>query len=400
MARNKPTQPVERSDVVIVGGGLMGSCLAMTLAMEDRALSVTVVEPDPSYQWAATPRATGTIRRTFSIPEKIEMSSFGHRVYADFGALTAIDGEPIVDIRFRRNGYLFIAWDPAEVERLERTRAAVAPVYPAITILDRNGIEERFPYIDTTGVSAGLYAPDDGWIDPHAALQGYARKARSLGVRYRKDRVVGIDVRDGRATHVRLESGTRIGLDAVVNCANCWAADIAAMVGMTLPVKPMRRMTYYFEARERFESLPLLRDQNGISVRPEGSGYIAGVTSHEEGYGFNWDLDYDWFESTVWPRLAMRVPAFEALRLSSCWSGHYDMNVFDRTAIVGPWTGTLDNFHVAAGFSGHGLQHAPAIGRALTELIVHGAYRSIDLSRLGYQRLVDNRPLRDEGPGS
>lgn len=378
----------------------MGSCLAMNLALADSGLSITVVEPDPSYEWAATPRATGTIRRTFSVREKVQMSNFGHHVYANFGSLTAIDGKEIVDIQFRRNGYLFLAWDRHEIDRLERTKQVVEPIYSDIALLDVEAIAQRFPYLNTHGVVAGLYAPDDGWIDPHAALQGYAKKARSLGVRYLCDRVVDIDVSRRLANAVHLESGGRIELGIVVNCANCWAAEVASMVGMKLPVQPMRRMTYYFDARERLDSLPLLRDQSGISVRPEGSGYITGVTNGKEGYGFNWELDYDWFESTVWPRLAERVPAFESLKLSSCWSGHYDMNVVDRTAIVGPWTGAVENFYVAAGFSGHGLQHAPAIGRALTELIVHGEYRTIDLTRLGYQRLVDNKPLIDDGPGS
>ena len=172
------------------------------------------------------------------------------------------------------------------------------------------------------------------------------------------------------------------------------------MVGMQIPVRPLRRMTYYFDTRAELEPLPLTRDIDGISLRPEGSGYITGVTNYDEEYGFNWDLDYDWFYGTVWPAMATRIPAFEAVKLQSCWSGHYDMNTLDQTAIIGPWTGSIENFYIAAGFSGHGLQQAPAVGRAIKELLLDDGYDTIDLSRLGYKRVLDDRPLDDEGPRS
>lgn len=388
------------SNVVIVGGGIIGTSVAHALADSCSGLKITVVEPDPSYEWAATPRATGTIRRTFTLPEKVLMSNYAHEVYSRFNAMTAIDGEEIVDIHFRKDGFLFMGWGPEEVARLTKAKELISRHYPAITLLDPDEIAARYPSICTDDVEVGLFAPDDGWIDPASALQGYARKAKNLGVVFKQDRVVDFVVRDRLVRDVVLQSGKSIKADIVVNCANCWAADVAVLVGMKLPVRPLRRMTYYFDVRAELEPLPLTRDSNGISVRPEGAGYITGITNYEDPYGFNWDLDYDWFDHTIWPAIATRIPAFEAVKLINCWSGHYDMNTLDGTAIIGPWVGGIENFYVAAGFSGHGLQQAPAVGLALKELIVDGGYQTIDLSRLGYQRVIDERPLADDGPRS
>jgi FAD-dependent oxidoreductase domain-containing protein 1 len=388
------------SSIVVIGGGIIGSSVACALAEADAGVSVKVIEPDPSYEWAATPRATGTIRRVFTLAENIHMSNLAHEVYSNFDSLTAVNGEVVADVQFNKGGFLYMAWGKKHVAHLKRIQALVAPHYPEIDLLDASAISSRFPSISTEGVDVGLFAPDDGWIDPASALQGYAKKAKSLGAVYVKDRVVGFATSGHQVTEVQLGSGERIKADSVVNCANCWAAEVASMIGMQIPIRPLRRMTYYFDTRAELEPLPLTRDINGISVRPEGSGYIAGVTNYNEEYGFNWDLDYDWFNGTVWPAIATRIPAFEAVKLQSCWSGHYDINTLDQTAIIGPWTGGIENFYVAAGFSGHGLQQAPAVGRAIKELLLDGGYQTIDLSRLGYQRVLDGCPLNDEGPGS
>jgi len=391
---------LKSSRIVIVGGGIIGSSVACALAGAGAGVEVVVIEPDPTYEWAATPRATGTIRRTFTLAEKIEMSNFAHEVYSDFSALTAINGEEIADVQFNKGGFLYMAWGTEEVAKMIRARDIIEEHYPLIDLLDAKEISALYPSICTDDVDVGLFAPDDGWIDPASALHGFAKKAKSFGAQYVKDRVVDIKTSGRLVTEVVLESGEKLKADAVVNCANCWAADVGSMVGMKLPVRPLRRMTYYFDVRANLEKLPLTRDINGVSVRPEGAGYITGVTNYEEQYGFNWNLDYDWFDQTIWPAIAARIPAFEAVKLESCWSGHYDMNTFDKTAIIGPWTGGIENFYVAAGFSGHGLQQAPAVGRGIKELIIDGGYQTIDLSRFGYQRILDESPLLDEGPKS
>ena len=388
------------STVVIIGGAIIGSSTAYYLARADRGVKVIVVEPDSTYEFAATPRATGTVRRTFSLPEKVAMSTYANTVYRNFAEYVSVQGELPGDASFKPGGYLYLAGGAKSVGQIEAVKRTMDAAGVRTEILDRVAVNAKFPSIFVDDIDAGLWSPDDGWIDPSGALQGFKGKARSLGVEYVKDRVVGINVEGRTARSVVLESGATLNAAHIVNCANCWAPDVARIVGMTIPVAPLRRMSYYFETRNALEPLPLTRDMNGISVRPEGRGYLAGVTDYGAPYGFNWELDYQWFEDTVWPRLASRVPLFESLKLQSCWSGHYDMSMFDRCPFVGPWTGYVDNFYVACGFSGHGLQHAPAVGRGLSELITTGRFQMLDLSRLAFNRFERNQPLVDDGPVS
>jgi FAD-dependent oxidoreductase domain-containing protein 1 len=388
------------STIVIVGGGIVGSSTAYQLAMADRGADVIVVEPDPTYQYAATPRATGTIRRTFSLPEKVAMSTYANVIYRDFTQYVSVDGEAAGEADFKPGGYLYLVSGIAGAAQVEMVKKEMDAAGVRTEILDKRALGDRFPDVRVDDIDQGLWSPDDGWIDPFGALKGFKGKARALGVRYKKDRVAGISVEGKAARAVVLESGEVVDAACVVNCANCWAPEVATMVGLAIPVAPLRRMSYYFETRNALAQLPLTRDMQGVSVRPEGKGFLTGVTDYKSGYGFNWDLDYVWFEESVWPKLAHRVPAFESLKLQSCWSGHYDMSLLDRCPFVGPWRGNVDNFYVAAGFSGHGLQHAPAVGRGLAELITSGRYQTLDLSRLGLERIEKNQPLIDDGPVS
>ena len=166
---------------------------------------------------------------------------------------------------------------------------------------------------------------------------------------------------------------------------------------MDLPVNPMRRFEHYVEIADELPPMPLLKDPDRLVIRPEGRGYSVGLVKSDEPRGFNFDVDHEWFQDVVWPACAARIPAFEALKLKREWAGLYDENELDGNMILGNWPGRLDNFYVACGFSGHGLMHAPAVGRALAELIVKGRFESIDLARMGYQRVVDNAPYPETG---
>jgi FAD-dependent oxidoreductase domain-containing protein 1 len=248
-------------------------------------------------------------------------------------------------------------------------------------------------------IDIAAFSPDDGYLDPHSVLMGFRRKAVSLGVSYLKDRVVDFEVTGNRVAAVRLESGERCAAELFVNAANCWGPELCEKLGMKVPVYPLHRLTFYFESRETLEMMPLTRHiSRNVSFRPQGAGYICGNTRYDEPPGFNWDVDYGYFDEAIWPGLAERVPAFEALKMKSAWAGHYDQNDFDNNAILGPWTGGLENFHIALGFSGHGLMQAPAVGRGMSELLLYGRYQTLDLSRMGYRRIVDGEPLRDEVP--
>jgi glycine/D-amino acid oxidase-like deaminating enzyme len=205
--------------------------------------------------------------------------------------------------------------------------------------------------------------------------------------------------RDGdRVTGVTLDTGETLAVGIVVNAAGPNAGKVAAMAGVALPVEPRKRSVFVFEARERFEDMPLLVDPSGIYVRPEGSVYIAGgAEPHEaDGPADPSDFEPDWplFEETIWPVLAARIPAFEAIKATRAWAGHYDYNTLDQNAVIGPHP-EVANFLFANGFSGHGLQQAPAVGKALAELIVHGAYRTVDCSVFGYARIAAGRPYRE-----
>ena len=387
-----------RADVVIAGGGVIGSSIAYYLAASGQAGDVVVVEPDPTYEFAATPRSVGGIRELFTLPENIAMSQYGKEVYGNFAALMAVDGDA-PDINFRRQGYLFLGSGAVDVDTLVHNWKIQARYGAHVELLDRQGVKSRFPSLTVTDIDAAAWSPTDGFLDPHAALHGFRKKAVSLGARYLTDRVVGFECSADAVRSVRLESGAALSPDIFINAANCWGPALCALVGMQVPVHPLRRQQFFFRIRDKLEPLPNIRHiSRDIGFRPEGDGYMSGKTRYDEKPGFNWEVEHELFETDLWPELALRVPAFEALKVASAWAGHYDQNTFDNNVILGPWTGGLANFHVALGFSGHGLQQAPAIGRAMKELIVDGGFRSIDLARFSYQRIIDNIPVREHGP--
>jgi FAD-dependent oxidoreductase domain-containing protein 1 len=384
--------------IVIIGGGVIGSSIAYHLAVAGHAADVVVVEPDPTYEFAASPRATGGIRQLFTVPENIRMAQYGHEIYGQFETLMAVDGEP-APINFHGMGYLWLGSGKADVDALMANWRVQTAHDARVELLDRKGVKHRFPSMRVEDIDIAAYSPDDGFLDPYSVLMGFRRKAVSLGIRYVKDRVVDFEVSGKRLLAAKLESGERLPGELFVNAANCWGPELCEKLGMKVPVYPLHRLTFYFEIREKLEMMPLTRHiSKNVSFRPQGAGYITGNTKYDEPPGFNWDVDYSYFDEAIWPGLAERVPAFEALKVTGAWAGHYDQNSFDNNAILGPWTGNLDNFHIALGFSGHGLMQAPAVGRALSELLLYGSYKTLDLSRMSYQRILDDKPLHDEVP--
>ena len=384
--------------IVIIGGGVIGSSTAYHLAVAGHAADVIVIEPDPTYEFAASPRATGGIRQLFTVPENIRMAQYGHEIYGQFETLMAVDGEP-APINFHREGYLWLGSGKADVDSLMANWRVQTANGARVELLDRKGVKHRFPSMRVDDIDIAAFSPDDGYMDPYSVLMGFRRKAASLGVKYLKDRVVDFELAGKRVVAAKLESGERLAGELFINAANCWGPELCDKLGMKVPVAPLHRLTFYFEIREKLEAMPLTRHiSKNVSFRPQGAGYITGNTKYDEPPGFNWDVDYNYFDEAIWPGLAERVPAFEALKVSGAWAGHYDQNSFDNNAILGPWAGVLDNFHIALGFSGHGLMQSPAVGRGLSELLLYGRYLTLDLSRMGYQRILDNKPLLDEVP--
>ena len=382
-------------DILIIGGGIIGSSIAYHLARDGRAGRITVIERDATYAEASTPRSLGGIRQQFSLPENVLMSQYGLGVYLNFAETMAVDGEPAA-VDFRQAGYLF----PAGADGMAVFRAnhrLQSDLGAAVEMLDLEALAARFPWLSLDGLAGGAFGPEDGWLDPHGALQGFRRKARALGVSYVEDEVVAIDRNASRIEAVRLKSGDRRPAGQVVNAAGAWSGLVATMAGMALPIVPSRRQVFFVEIREALGDAPLMIDGSGVYFRPEGRGYLTGMSNPNEPEGFHFEVDHDYFTNDIWPRLAARVPAFEALKVSRSWACRYDLNGLDGNLIIGPWVGGCENFHVACGFSGHGLQQAPAVGRAMAELLLDNRFLTIDLSRMTYQRVIDDEPLIETG---
>lgn len=384
-----------KHDVCIVGGGIMGLSTAVFLKRLDAGLAVCVVEPDPSYEFASTVLAAGGARRLFSRPENIAMSNHSIDFLTRFGAEMAVDGEA-PDIGWREEGYLFLV-PPAAVGLLEGNVRTQQAHGVEVVPMDSAALKRRYPSMTVDDVGAAVLSPRDGWCDPHAVLQGFLRMARALGVSFVTDRVTGLEEAGGTVRQAMLQAGQPIPADCFVIAAGAWSAPVGASIGMQLPISPMRRFEHYFTTRTPIEPLPFVKDLARLAFRPEGAGFTGTLVNSDEPRGVNFEVDHGHFESVVWPALAHRFPAFEATRCLRSWAGLYEVCELDGNPVIGNWRDRHPNVHVVAGFSGHGLMHAPAAGRGIAELIVHGEYRSIDLTRLGYDRVLRSEPYAEVG---
>jgi FAD-dependent oxidoreductase domain-containing protein 1 len=383
-------------DIVIVGGGIVGCATGYYLA-EAGALHgrrIVIVEKDPSYAFCSTARSAGGVRQQFSTPENIAMS----RVTLDLLRNLKETFGPEADVAYREQGYLMLASEEgagvlaANVEVQRRNGGD-------IELIGADALGERFPWLNTEGLACGSFGrSEEGWIDPVSLHSLFRTAARSRGVEIMHDTVAGIEVKDGLVAGVRLATAGAIACGALVNAAGPSAGAVAQLAGIRLPVEPRKRYVYVIDCREAPEAMrkgPLTVDPTGVWFRPEGRMFITGISPDEADEPPAVDLDaidYSVFEQEVWPRLAARVPLFESVKVVNAWAGFYDYNTLDQNAIVGPHP-EIRNFYFANGFSGHGLQQAAAAGRAISELILHGAFRTIDLTRFGYARIAEGRPL-------
>jgi glycine/D-amino acid oxidase-like deaminating enzyme len=383
-------------DVIIVGGAAVGSAAAYFLASNpDFGGSVLVVERDWTYARSATALSSSSIRHQFSNPINVQISQFGTAFIRDFKAHVAVDGEAI-DLAFKENGYLFLAGDEAGSGVLARNHETQIACGADIVLLSHDELGARFAWLNTDGVALGSHGlSGEGWFDNVGLLHGMRRKARALGVDYIEDEVVAVKHKNGRVGSVVLKSGEAITCGALINAAGTRGPRVARMAGLEIPVEPRRRSLFVFSCQTPLDGkVPLTIDPSGVFFRPEGQFYLAGTEpkSDPEVDVEDFEIMHAEFEDEIWPVLAERVPAFEAIKVVNAWAGHYDYCTLDQNVIVGPHP-DLWNFLFANGFSGHGLQQSPAIGRALSELVIHGAYRTLDLSPLGYKRVIQNRPF-------
>ncbi len=369
----------------------MGSALAYWLSRLDPNITVLVIERDPTYATASSALSAASIRQQFTTPVNIRISqaSIGFLRQAD--ELLELEGAG-VDIGLKERGYLYLT-RASGLESLRRAHMIQKELGAEVALLSSNELVARFPWLRTAGLAGGsLGTRGEGWFDGYSLLTAFVAKARSQRVRYIRGDVCAFDLTGRRIDSIRLADGNLISSRWVVNAAGPWAGAVAKLAGVSLPVAARKRTVYVVSCPERLEPFPLLIDPSGFWIRPEGSAYIAGLPPQTDLDDAPLDPDYDAFESVLWPALANRIPAFEAARLERAWAGYYEMNVFDYNGIVGLHS-RLDNFLLLNGFSGHGLQQAPVVGRGLAELICHGRFVTLDLSALAYERIENERPL-------
>ncbi|MCG6121443.1 MAG: FAD-binding oxidoreductase [Microvirga sp.] len=402
------TTPSDTADIVIAGGAAMGSSLAYHLASHPGVSGrVVLVEKDPTYARSASALSAASIRQQFSTSVNIRISLYGIAFLRTIGERLAVHGEaPVIDLK--EGGYLYLG-DAASRTLMEANNALQRAEGADIALLDADALRARFPWLEPGDdvILGSLGLSGEGWFDGWGLLQAFRRKARSLGVAYRVGEIVDVETAGGAIAGVRLADGSRIACGTLVNCAGSGGRTLAGKAGIDLPVFARRRYVFSFLCKADIPNCPLLIDTSGVYVRPEGETaegrlFICGVSpSPEEDEALAWRdddeatqcVDHAYFEERIWPALATRVPAFETIRPGRAWAGPYDMCALDHNAIIGP--AGPDGFHLCNGFSGHGLQQSPAVGRGLAEMIVDGRYVSLDLSDLGWERVVAGRPLRE-----
>ncbi|MEO6742899.1 MAG: FAD-binding oxidoreductase [Caldimonas sp.] len=377
--------------VVIVGGAIMGSFSAWALRQAGHTGPITVVDKDSTYQWSSTALSAASIRTQFGTPTNIAMSLYAAQMFRD---IKQVFGDE-ADIGFRENGYLILG-GPDDVE----ARVAAATMQRShgaeIDVLGPEELQRRFPGLNVDGIGIGTFgARHEGWFDAWSLLSTVRRAARRQGVEYVEAVVASFETRDARVSEVLLADGTQLPCDFCVLAAGAWSGRLAAGLGIALPVVPKKRTVFSFKTPFKLVNFPMLFDASGIWVRPEGEGYIGGIQPLPEHDG---DADGDFephhglFEEPFWPLLATRIPAMEELRLNRAWAGHYEVNTLDHNGVVGAHD-ELTNLIFATGFSGHGVMHAPAVGRAVAELITTGDFRAIDMRPLGWERIRTATPL-------
>jgi glycine/D-amino acid oxidase-like deaminating enzyme len=387
-----------RYDVVIVGGAMLGSSVAWFLSDNpDFKGSVLVVERDPTYQFAATSLTNSCIRQQFSAEINVRISQFGADFVKNFQAHLGHDPrvpKPLI----HSFGYLYLADTQAFADVLKSAQRVQAACGAGTRHLTRTEIAAAYPFYQLDDIVGGNHnLIDEGYFDGATLFDWWKRMARERGVDYCQNDVVAMtrNPAGSRVESVTLASGEIISCGTVVNASGTRASLTSRMVGIDIPVEPRKRYTFVFAAEKPLDrDLPLTIDPSGVHCRTDGRSYMAGCPPDDDAAvdHMDFDMDHSIWEQKVWPAIANRIPQFEAVKVINAWAGHYDYNTLDQNAILGAHS-TVRNFMFVNGFSGHGFQQAPAMGRGLSELITYGAFRSLDLSAFGFDRIARNEPF-------
>lgn len=380
-----------RADVVVIGGAVMGASVAYWLSLMQPGLKVLVVEKDPSFARSSTALSVASIRQQFTTAVNVQISRFGIEFIKTFKARSGID------LGFRENGYLFLAGSNEgvatldEVAQMQRNHGALTEFWTP------DQIKARFAWLNVEDLKAATFGPrDEGWFDNMGLLSGFRSMAKAQGVTFVTDRVTALGVTGGRVTSVKLDKLGTVDCGAAVNAAGTRAAEVMAMAGLDVQVEPRKRTVFVIDApNARYPDAPLLVDQ-GFYLRPEHGQWITATVPAADGPcdADDFDPDLHLFEEVIWEQLYHRAPCFDAVKVVRHWVGHYAYNRLDQNAILGPHP-QIANLFLCNGFSGHGLQQSPAVGRGLAEHILTGAWQTIDLGALGVSRMIDGIPFQE-----
>jgi FAD-dependent oxidoreductase domain-containing protein 1 len=380
-------------DTIVVGGGIVGATTAYFLAREGQA-RVLVLEQDAGYARAATALSASSIRQQFSARVNVLISQYGIGfLRAAPDTLATTDGP--ADIGLIERSYLYLA-TAAGRTTLESNVRLQQSLGVEVVLADAAVLQHRYPWLEVRDLAAGSYTlRGEGWFDAYALLQAMRRKSRELGVEFRQTRVARLVRGSGDAVDcAETDDRQRVRARSFVCAAGTHTPRLLQELGIDLPVRPRKRTVFVFDSPARIDAAPLVIDPSGLWFRPEGRSWLCGLPPEPDPDVEPDDFAPDGtsFEEHAWPVLAQRVPDFEAARCTRSWVGHYDYNAFDQNAFVGA-VPDCRNLLIACGFSGHGLQQAPAIGRGLAELAVHDRYTTLDLADLSCTRYFDGRPL-------
>ena len=399
-AHGYPTTPKKPSyDVVIIGGAIMGSSTAWWLTKsKDFIGSVLVVERDPTIEKASTAHTNSCIRQQFSTELNVRISQFGadfiNNVRARMG-----DDDRVPHLKIQSFGYLYLADTDAFADTLRANQTVQRACGAATELLTAADIKSRYPFYNVDDIKLGsINRVNEGYWDGATVFTWWRRQAIERGVDYIGNEVVAItkNANDSRVESVTLASGEIVSCGQLVNASGPRAARTSAMIGVDIPVEPRKRFSWVFKAENPIDQdLPLTIDPSGVHVRENGGGtyQCGGHSDIDPAVDFDdFTMDHTIWQDHIWPMIATRIPQFEAVKVISEWAGHYSMNVFDHNAIAGPHP-EISNFIFLNGFSGHGLQQSPAMGRGTAEWLTYGAYQTLDLAPFHFDRIARNAPV-------
>jgi glycine/D-amino acid oxidase-like deaminating enzyme len=388
-------------DVVIVGGAMIGSSTAWFLSDNpDFNGTVLVVEKDPTYSNSSTAHTNSCIRQQFSREINVKCSQFAAEFVKNLRHYMGND-ERVPPLTIQNYGYMYLA-DNDDFAAVLRSNHAVQVAAGAGTkLMTADEIKRDYPFYNLEDIVLGSHNRiDEGYWDGGTVFDWFRRSAKERGVEYVAGEVVAMtkNAQGTRVQSVMLKSGEVIACGQVVNASGPRASVTARMAGIEVPVEPRKRYTYVFSAQSPLDrELPLTIDPLGVHMRQDGpKTYLAGCPPDVDP-AVDYDdfaMDHALWEDKVWPIIATRIPQFEAIKLVTSWVGHYAFNTLDQNAILGPHT-VVENFFFVNGFSGHGLQQSPAMGRGTSELLTYGEYRTLDLSPFEFGRIERNEPFAE-----